>query len=201
MEIWKDIKNYKGLYQVSNLGRVKNVKRIVKISKNKEKYKEVPEHILKPYINKSGYAYVTLANNGNSKNVRVHRLVAETFIPNTYDKSQVNHINGIKTDNRVENLEWVTCQENIKKAWDTGLRDNNREIIKKCLIERNKKRDYSKNKYKTIIIQYDLNGNIIEKYKTMLEAGIKYNVHNSTISRWIKNKTTKNGLWKKEMVN
>lgn len=101
MEFWKDIKSYEGYYQVSNLG---NVKRIYKNGKIK---------ILKPRINHKGYARVTLCRNKKDhKEYCVHRLVGETFIKNTFNKSQINHINGNKTDNKIQNLEWVTPKEN-----------------------------------------------------------------------------------------
>ena len=140
MEIWKDINGYEGLYQVSNLGNVKNLKRKVKISKTLEKYKEVPEHILKPVKNKCGYLYVSLANNGKVKNFRIHKLVAEEFIPNANKTLQINHINGIKSDNRAENLEWVTCKDNINKAWKMGLCENVREQCRKNFTKERRKK-------------------------------------------------------------
>lgn len=198
MEIWKDINGYEGLYQVSNLGNVKNLKRKVKISKTLEKYKEIPEHILKPVNSKRGYLYVSLANNGKIKNVRIHKLVAEAFIPNDNGTLQINHINGIKSDNRVENLEWVTCKDNINKAWKMGLCEKNRELLSKTMKERNSKRDYSETKYKTSVLQYDLDGNLIKKYKSLSDAGRQNNVHASTIAYRIKNKSKQKYIWKYE---
>ena len=131
METWKDIKDYEGLYQVSNLGNVRGLKRIVKISKTLEKYKEVPEHLLKPSKTKKGYLYVSLADNGIIKNVRVHKLVAKAFIPNSDETLQINHIDGNKENNNVNNLEWVTCKENIRKAWEMDLCENVRELCRK----------------------------------------------------------------------
>ena len=72
---------------------------------------------LKAFVNESGYMVVSLTKNGKSTQERVHRLVAETFIENTENKPQINHINGVKTDNRVENLEWCTSNENIKHRY------------------------------------------------------------------------------------
>lgn len=76
----------------------------------------------KLYISTTGYKFVTVfTKNKKTKSLFIHRIVAETFIPNPKNKREVNHINGIKTDNRVENLEWATRKENIKHAWETGL--------------------------------------------------------------------------------
>ena len=99
-EIWKDIKGYEGLYQVSNLGRVKSLK----FGK---------ERILKPGRKKIGYLIVLLYdNNGICKWFRIHRLVAEAFIPNPNNLPEVNHKDEDKSNNRVSNLEWCTRQYN-----------------------------------------------------------------------------------------
>lgn len=122
-EIWRDIKGYEGLYQVSSLGRVKSLERKIK-TKNKygEMYRIVPEKILKTNMIHKGYLQVKLCNQ-EQKNLLVHRLVAEAFIPNVENKDQINHINGIKTDNRIENLEWITGKDNIQHAMEIGLID------------------------------------------------------------------------------
>ena len=109
-EIWKPVKGYEGLYEISNLGRVKSLSRIRPNGMNCL-YKE---RILKKQINKGGYHKVALLKNeGKSKLCSVHRLVAEAFIPNPLNKPCVDHINMIKTDNFVSNLRWVTWKENI----------------------------------------------------------------------------------------
>lgn len=113
-ELWKPINGYEDRYHISNLGRVKSIKRI------SEQDHLLPERILKPG-NLRGYHRVLLLKNGHRKNVQVHRLVAKAFIPNPENKPQVNHINGVKNDNRVDNLEWVTASENKQHAFDTGL--------------------------------------------------------------------------------
>lgn len=97
-EIWKDIKDYEGLYQVSNNGRIKslNYRRTGK------------EKILSPKTNPSGYLYINLCKNGITKSYRVHRLVAETYISNPENLPEVNHKDEVKSNNTVKNLEWCT---------------------------------------------------------------------------------------------
>ena len=106
------------LYEVSNKGRVRSVDRVF-VRKN-GRIQPVKGKILKQTKDKDGYCKVYLSNQGIKKNVFVHRLVAEAFIPNPDNLPQVNHINSKKDDNRVENLEWVTNQQNVQHAYDFG---------------------------------------------------------------------------------
>lgn len=105
-EVYKTIEDYPN-YEVSNLGNVRNIKF---------------DRVRKPMIDKDGYLCVVLSKDGKHKYQFIHRLVATAFISNPKNKRTVNHINGIKTDNRVENLEWATDGENQKHAYKTGLR-------------------------------------------------------------------------------
>jgi len=108
-EEWRDIVGYEGLYQVSNLGRVKSFRRV------------------KPFILgirlRCGYNRVALYKDGGVKNITVHRLVAQAFINNKYNKPLINHKNGVKIDNRVKNLEWCTHKENTIHSFENGLQE------------------------------------------------------------------------------
>ena len=108
-EIWKDIEGYEGLYQVSNMGRVKSVERMKWSGKC---YYKAPERILKPRKNGGGYLVVMLSKNGKVKTCRVHRLVATAFIPNPNNLPQINHIDENKGNNHMENLEWCDSKYN-----------------------------------------------------------------------------------------
>jgi len=118
-EKWKPIKNYEGLYEISNYGRVRSLDRTIKhpTGKDNKRY----GHIMKLKINKSGYYHIGLRKEGKRKWFTVHRLLALAFIENSKAKNQINHIDGIKTNNNIKNLEWVTIQENHDHAWNTGL--------------------------------------------------------------------------------
>jgi len=102
-EVWKDIEGYEGLYQVSNLGRVRS-------------FHGDSEKIMKQTLQK-GYLRITLLKNKKQKRFLSHRLVAQAFIPNPENKPQVNHIDEDKTNNRVDNLNWMTSKEN--NDWGT----------------------------------------------------------------------------------
>ena len=109
-EKWEWIKGYENRYLVSTYGQIL----------------ATPGHhheggIYKLQTGKNGYFIIRLFKDGKYKSKYVHRLVAETFIPNPENKKYINHKNGIKTDNRIENLEWVTLSENLQHAYDTGL--------------------------------------------------------------------------------
>ena len=130
-EIWKDVviynKNgepdhrYIGLYQVSNLGRVKSIQRIEKNSIGRKR--TIKERIRKYVKRKDGYLLVVLSKDSICKSFFIHRLVGFAFIPNPENKKEINHLNGIKDDNRVENLSWSTASENITHRNKNGLVD------------------------------------------------------------------------------
>ena len=126
-EIWKDIKDYKNLYQVSSLGRVKSLRRTAK-SKNGS-IRTVGEKILNINKNKSGYLMVLLSKGGKKKGIKIHRLVAQAFLPNPNNLPQVNHRNENKSDNRVENLEW--CTQDYNNKYGTRTERTSKKV--KCL--------------------------------------------------------------------
>lgn len=107
MEVWKPIKDYENYYEVSNYGNVRNIK---------------TGYIMKKRHTFDGYVKVTLTVNYKAKDYRVHRLVAETFIPNEQNKETVNHIDGNKDNNNVNNLEWSDRHEQLEHAYRLGLK-------------------------------------------------------------------------------
>ena len=114
-EIWKDIPNYEGLYQASNLGNVRSLDKIVNAGNQFGcKFKITKKgKVLKQHINKYGYKRVTLIVDNKAKNFQSHRLIAQTFIPNPNNLPQVNHKDENKLNNKVENLEWCDSCYNI----------------------------------------------------------------------------------------
>lgn len=147
-EIWKNIKNYEGLYQVSNYGRVKSLEKISKI--NGRIY---PTKILKCHIGTKKYLDVDLCKNGTSKRHRIHRLVAEHFIPNPENKPQVNHEDTNKQNNRVDNLSWNTNSENQQHAFANGL---------------NYRKKYGESPKAKRIYQYSLDGVFIKEWDSVV---------------------------------
>lgn len=123
-EIWRDVPDYVGLYQVSNLGRVKSLDRDLKGGAGSKGIRTYKGKVLNQENMKAGYRGIRLWVNGKSKRYSAHQLVALAFIPNPDDKRTVNHINGCKTDNNVCNLEWHTYSENLIHAFDTNLKSN-----------------------------------------------------------------------------
>lgn len=185
-EVWKDIKGYEGIYQVSNLGRIKSFKR-----------KSINEGlILKPHEIRLGYLQVTLYDKNKRKIFLVHRLVAMTFIPNPQNKPEINHKDGNSSNNKVSNLEWCTHQENIQHAWDNGLQVVT-EKQKECGRKYAKINfELSTKKIQKKVRQYDLNNNFIKEWDCMNEAERQLKICNGKISACCKGKRNKAGGFK-----
>lgn len=172
-EIWKDIEGYNGLYQVSNLGRIKS-------------FHKVTERIKSLVPDKDGYSTVCLCLKGIYRQTKVHRLVAIYFISNPENKPQVNHKNGIKTDNKVENLEWNTQSENSKHAYRTGLSS---ESLKRNRVA------YIREQNGNAILNSLQVSEIRSKYKKYVysarKLALEYNVSKSCITHIINNTSWK----------
>lgn len=125
IEIWKDIEGFEGLYQVSNFGRVKSLKREIV---RKDQVITLKEKILKFSIRKGGYLMTRLYNGtGKQFSFYIHVLVARSFVVNSKNKPEVNHIDNDPSNNHSSNLEWVTHSENIKHSFKYGNSNNKGE--------------------------------------------------------------------------
>ena len=160
-EVWKDVKGFEGLYQVSNIG---NVKRLIS-------QRVFAERLIGRTIDRYGYVKRVLSKDGKNNHFTEHRLVAIAFISNPDDKATVNHINGIKTDNRVENLEWNTNKENKQHAVINGI--TNKKGIKHNMCKLTEEQVYEIRK--------------IGFSQTRMSLSKKYGVSRTHILRLIKN--------------
>lgn len=168
-EIWKDVVGWEGIYKVSSLGRVKSLERVVKRGDN---MLPIKGRFLKILLDSKGYCFVHLCDKEHGMVVaeRVHQIVAKAFIPNTENKMCVDHINTIKTDNRVENLKWVTHKENANNPITLErVRKNGHgiEVSKKNMVTRKKHGKYNA---PMEIFQYSIEGNFISSYESISEA-------------------------------
>lgn len=170
-EIWKSVNGYENRYEVSSLGNVRTKNREEENSKGIiHKYKGKPRKIS---INPNGYSVITAGKKGQTTTLFIHVAVAKAFISNPKNKEQVNHKNGIKTDNRVENLEWVTRQENMLHAFMTGL-------IKPAVGE---------NQSQTVLTEKQVRNIMSNPSVGTREFGRRYGVCHSVISAIRKGKT------------
>lgn len=119
MEIWKEVKGFEDCYEISNLGNLRTKERLVKHYKGG--FRKYKAQVKKTRLNHKGYLRCNLKKDGKRYDFSVHRLVAIAFLKKDKERELVNHKNGIKTDNRLENLEWCTQEENVKHAVKTRL--------------------------------------------------------------------------------
>ena len=180
-EIWKNIPKYEGLYQASPRGNIKSLYR------NK---------ILRYEISKNGYCQVMLCKNKRQKLLYVHRLVAMTYLNNFNEKLQVNHKDGNKQNNNINNLEMVTCKENIQHSFKNKL-----QVIKSGKENHlyNRYGQYA-NKSKPIY-QFDLEGNFIKQWNCQkdVERELGFKVQNISACTLGNKKTAYGFIWKNEL--
>jgi len=162
MEEWKDIIWFNWLYQISNKWRVKSLK----FWRNK---------ILKPHHNIKWYMIIWLSKNSKKRNYILHRLLLKSFIPNLEYKPQVNHINWIKDDNRLENLEWSTASENLKHSFSILWRNPCMEW-----------KFWKDNHLSKAINQFTLQGNFIKTWNSTMDVERELLINHSNISRCCK---------------
>lgn len=174
-EIWKDIKGWEGLYQVSNLGRVKSLPRF---RKTQSGYVS-KERILRPRVCGKDREYLAVSLNKDNyiKQKRIHILVAEAFIPNPNNHTEINHKDENKGNNCVENLEW--CSRSYNVNYGKRIEKQRAHLIKK-------------------VAQYDLNGNLLNVYDSFYDAAKAVGGNSANISHVVKgdNKTHKGFIWK-----
>lgn len=190
-EIWKDIEGYEGLYQVSTYGNIKSLARPRKNGNGKCYIQK--EKLLKQTFTSTGYKKVELYKDGKRKSFKVHRLVAMAFIPNPDNKPEVNHINGNKINNNIDNLEWVTSSENSVHAYETGLSPNKKELDEDKIIEL-----YNNGTPKEEIAKiFDVSNVVIKRIlkennirlRTQSEASNKYHLDELDLNELLKDKT------------
>lgn len=177
-EVWKDITGYEGLYQVSSLGRVKSLERVVFFGKDKSIERLKKESFINPFVNNKGYFVVDFNVNGLRTKHLLHRLVAEEFVDNPFNKSEVNHKIPIKSLNTIDNLEWFSREENVFHSIESKCCDNN----------------YGERHYNSKLSDKDIS-NIIELYSsgnyTQRNIAEIFGVHQSYISAIVNRKKRK----------
>lgn len=187
-EIWKDIQGYEGLYQISSIGRVRSLNRINHFEGKNQIKKYQCGQLLKGKVLKykyvHGYTNVTLyTEKYKHKQYQVHRLVAQAFIPNPNNYPVINHINSIRDDNRVENLEWCTYSHNNREAFRVGFNYKKMDGNNPCARK---------------ITQYDLSGKFVKTWESIATACRSLNIARTSITECLsgKRKTAYKSIWK-----
>lgn len=179
-EEWRDVVGYEGLYQVSNLGRVKSLPRRIVYKDGREYF--YPSKVLKNHKISTGYRFVMLYGANGKKQHYVHRLVAETFIPNPNNLCDVNHKDGCKTNNILFNLEWCSRSDNQKHAYKNGLHwVHMDEAIKACSRP---------------VIQCTSSGEVIAEYASASKAAKATSYNQGQISKYCRGENKKHSTYK-----
>lgn len=188
VEEWRDIPGYEGLYQASNLGRVKSLARLR--TGIQAGYK-LPERILKQNVDRIGYKFCGLYKSGKVKTVRVHRLVALAFLPNPCDFPVINHKDENKTNNSVSNLEWCTQYYNCNygsaiERRKAGYDKRGRKCVPNTNVAHDANKQYRLPKNDKAVYQMDMNGNILAVFPSVKEATRITGINNiSAVARGI----------------
>lgn len=191
-EIWKNVQGYEGLYEVSNIGRIRSIPR-------KGSFKN--KHILKQVKNRCGYLMVHLCKNNKGKTVAVHRIVATTFLKNSQNKRDVNHIDGNKENNSVLNLEWTTHKENMKHARKHKLIPISDKVIEQGRTIGKKYGKTNGRKRAKKVIQYNKSNEVLNIWDSLTEASKNVKISISEISRCCNNKKEYAGGYKWNFIN
>lgn len=179
-EVWKPVRGYEGYYEISNFGKVRSLDRVVKQGSCMRKVKA---KIIKIYIGPYGYPCVSLCRDRKTRCIPIHRLLAKAFIPNPENKPFIDHIDTDKTNYRLNNLRWCTQKENMNNPLTLAF--CKKRVYTKEIIEKIKKTKIAR-KTKTApkkVYQFDKNGNFIDEFNSIIEAGIKNNISKTLISR------------------
>lgn len=172
-EIWKDIPGYEGLYLISNFGNAKRIERLQFTSKRKPRV--IEEGFLKPCFGRAGYLRISLSSERGRVKMYLHRAVGLAFISNPLSKKEINHKDGIKTNNNVSNLEWCSHRENVIHAIKTGLK------IYKSPTNEQLKKISGLNNHQTKMVMCTITGELMSG----LEASKRSGVPRSTLYGWL----------------
>lgn len=180
-EVWKDVVGYEGRYIVSNFGRIRSLYR--EFVNKRGRIMHITDRVMKTHLDECGYERVKLSGESGAKMTFVHRIVAESFIPNPNNHPMINHIDECKTNNRVDNLEWCDAKYN-------NVYGNRLELVSKILMCRS---DLSKP-----VLMCDLSGNVLAEFGSIRDAARRVGGNQSFIGKACKGiyKTAYGHIWR-----
>lgn len=195
--IWKDIPGYEGYYEASTEGEIRSVDRYVN---NRNSF--VASRIMHLNMGPSGYLQVSLSKDGKAKVYKVHRIIAETYIPNPEKKPCIDHINTLRTDNRVCNLRWVTLKENSSNPISKHhLKHGKKKVLGERKKTNKRFKEDAPNKPKPVY-RYSLSGEFVDSFKSMIEAESVTQIEMTGIRKALNKqyRTAGGYLWKTEQM-